>query len=133
MMSKMIHKLILAANALKVSICPLQIDLVICGRRQKQHFDDDAKMDEDDDDPLGMVTPMQFGLPADGVAKMLEAAKMEFDSESISLDNEAHSFRPLEKMLRKKIGIMLIQRLIYSVYIITSFLINIVLVVCPVI
>ena len=54
---------------------------------------------------------MQNAIPEEGIAKMLEGGKIEFDAFSVSMDDEARTLRGLHEALQKKIGTVSIQHL----------------------
>jgi len=110
MMSKIIAKLVKGANDQKVNVCPFQLDLVICGRRQKkdenggdpnEEEEDDDDDDDDDDDGLGAKLGM---FPDHGIKEMLERGKIDSDSASFKLQDEARTFRGLNELIQKQIG-----------------------------
>ena len=120
MMSHVVRKVMDTMNAQNINIYPFQIDLVICGRRQQLEHDfeiaedssdsedDDDDEEDDDDDDL-----MSNQLPRDGIAKMLERAKIESDSHPISLIEEGQSVRTVREMVLKKLGIV---HILYGTY-----------------
>jgi len=118
MLSRIIAKLVKGAEAQKVAVCPFQVDLVICGRRQKKEEDGNGQNeeeeedddDDDDDDGLGAHLGMAMGFapmvnqfPEHGIADELERAKIDCDSATFSLKDEARTFRGLNELIQKKI------------------------------
>eukprot|EP01084_Bolivina_argentea_P042384 78148_1 len=112
-------------------VCPLQVDLVIVGRKHSEASAEDEKEDakeeeeEDDDDidPLDQLamttqdtgtTALNNAIPG-GFCGVLKTQDIEFAESAVSLDDGAASIRTIQDMIMAKIGKERRQRIIVCI------------------